>query len=232
MAIANILKNRSPRRALNYLLHPSKQARILGGQVFGTLVDGSIGEAIVDRQTSSRAVAELSQLFQAHSYLNGYAVGSVKHISLGFSRQDGRVSDEDKMAVATRLMKDLGFEDTLWVAIDHHRCDPKHKRRHHHDHIHIVCHSLDWRGCYIADGFDYPLAEQSLRQSEVDLGLTNLMALEVELEPSDEVEVGVSSERSPCYYPPSRHDLSPVVALKRSISFELSPEQDLIFELS
>lgn len=169
--IANIKKNRSPHRVFKYLLDSSKQARVLGGQVFGDRVNKSIGQPILDPVTSATTVRELSELFQTHSHLNGYATGSVRHISLGFDPIDGFLSDERKITVASRLMEDLGYGNALWVAVDHHRDDPKHSRVHDHDHIHIVCHSLDFNGSYINDYFDYPAAEQSLRASEKDLGL-------------------------------------------------------------
>lgn len=169
--IANIKKNRSPLRVFKYLLDGSKQARVLGGQVFGDRLNSVIGQPILDPLTSATTVRELSELFQTHSHLNGYATGSVRHISVGFDPTDGNLADERKITVAARLMEDLGYGNTLWVAVDHHRDDPKHSRVHDHDHIHIVCHSLDLNGSYISDYFDYPAAEQSLRASERDLGL-------------------------------------------------------------
>jgi hypothetical protein len=179
--IAKLKKNRNPRKALNYLLQTSKQARIIGGQVFGSQVDRLIGQPILDPQTSSKAVDELSNLFQSHSYLNGYATGSVRHISLGFDPDDGYVSDENKIILANRLMEDLGFEDTLWVVIDHHRDDPKHSQIHNHDHIHIISHSLNIEGSYVNDYFDYYRIEASLRQSELELGLTRFRDSDVEI---------------------------------------------------
>ncbi|WP_146131577.1 relaxase/mobilization nuclease domain-containing protein [Merismopedia glauca] len=138
-----------------------------------------MGQPIVDRQNSSKVVEELSHLFLSHSYINNYATGSVRHISLGFAHEDGYVSDEIKMTVVTRLMQELGYADTLWVAIDHHRDDPKHERVHNHDHIHIITHSLDLNGSYVKDYFDYHQIEAILRESELELALKPLRELDL-----------------------------------------------------
>jgi hypothetical protein len=246
MAIANIKKNRSSRRVFKYLLDTSKQARILGGQVFAPQLETSTAQALRDPYLSSLAVDQLSDLFQAHSQINGYAAGSVRHISLGFAPEDGCVSDRDKLALASRLMEDLGYGNALWVAIDHHRYDPKHRRKHGHDHIHIVCHSLDFNGSYIDDYFDYPVAEQSLRQSEVDLSLFSPNSLDVDLEATPDSRhfsgqtLCDSSVTTLCdcsaaveLITLSPKESASVVVLDRCVQVELAiAEQDASFELS
>lgn len=233
--IAKLKKNRNPRKALNYLLQTSKQARIIGGQVFGSQVDRFMGQPILDPQTSSKAVDELSNLFQSHSYLNGYATGSVRHISLGFDPHDGYVSDENKIILANRLMEDLGFEDTLWVAIDHHRDDPKHSHIHDHDHIHIIGHSLNLEGSYVNDYFDYYRIEASLRQSELELGLTRFRDSEVELEAS-QLYLAVDESYLRLHSPEIAPELVSVVVCEpymEMVELEMtSAEHDTTFELA
>jgi hypothetical protein len=88
------------------------------------------------------------------------------HLIIGFDPHDGELCNEFKGEIAKELMERMGFGDTYWLAIAHHRDDPEHPIVHQHDHLHIVASRVNSDGRTISDRWDYQRANTILRQLE------------------------------------------------------------------
>lgn len=119
--IGNITKGSNFKGLFEYLLHPNKQAEVIGGNV-------GIGSP-----------AELEAEFIAFSSRNDRVKKVVTHISLGFAPQDGELESAQLDRIAERITEELGYRNAQYLAIRHGRHDPGHDAPHDHDHFHIVC---------------------------------------------------------------------------------------------
>jgi hypothetical protein len=143
-----------------YLLHPSKKAEIIGGNIEG------------------RNSWELTQEFRNCAAQRTTTTKPVKHISIGFAPTDGQVARETKVRVAEKIAHSLGYTNNQWVAIDHDREDPRHDRSHDHDHIHIVINAIALSGSRINDWLDVPRLQTILGKLEKEEQLTLISAKE------------------------------------------------------
>ena len=154
--IGNITKGSDFGRLFKYLLHPKKNAEIIGGNV------GS--------ETSQQLEAE----FLTFSALNDRVKKTVNHFSLGFAPLDGVVDRDLKVRIADRIMAEMGYQNSQYLVVAHGRNDPGHDRPHDHDHIHIVANAVDLNGRWINDHQSFRRLENILRQVEKDENLTQI----------------------------------------------------------
>jgi Relaxase/Mobilisation nuclease domain len=153
MAIGMISKGCGFGGLLSYLLDPSKQPKIIGGCMFGSEPD------------------HLARQFRAVANLRPRVTRPVRHLSIAFAPEDGAIDPVDKVAIALRVLKGLGYENCQYLVVDHHRDDPGHDTAHGHDHFHIVTSAVTFDGDYVRDSFDRLKIQPILREVEKDYGL-------------------------------------------------------------
>jgi Relaxase/Mobilisation nuclease domain len=153
MAIGMISKGCGFGGLLSYLLDPNKQPQIIGGCLFGSEPD------------------QLARQFRAVANLRPRVTKPVRHLSIAFAPEDGAIDPVDKVAIALRVLKGLGYENCQYLVVDHHRDDPGHDTAHGHDHFHIVTSAVTFDGDYVRDSFDRLKIQPILREVEKDYGL-------------------------------------------------------------
>ena len=154
--IGNITKGSDFGGLLRYLLHPKKNAEIIGGNV--------------GAETSRELEAE----FLTFSALNNRVKKTVNHFSLGFAPLDGVVDRYLKVQIADRIMREMGYQNSQYLVVAHSRSDPGHDDTHNHDHIHIVANAVDLNGKWIDDHQSFRRFEKIIRQIEKDEKLTEI----------------------------------------------------------
>ena len=154
--IGNITKGSDFGGLLRYLLHPKKNAEIIGGNV--------------GAETSRELEAE----FLTFSALNDRVKKTVNHFSLGFAPLDGVVDRDLKVQIADRIMREMGYQNSQYLVVAHSRSDPGHDDTHNHDHIHIVSSAVDLNGKWIDDHQSFRRFEKIIRQIEKDEKLTEI----------------------------------------------------------
>lgn len=148
--IGNITKGADFGGLFRYLLKPSKDAEIIGGNVGGLQPN------------------ELEAEFLAFSSLNERVKKVVTHISIGFAAEDGKIKRELQDRIGARIVEEMGYGNAQYLIVSHGRNDPGHDEEHHHDHLHIVANSVDLDGKFVNDRLNYPRLEKILRQIEQD----------------------------------------------------------------
>ncbi len=84
------------------------------------------------------------------------------------------MSDEIKNAIVDRVLRDLGYQNCQYIAIDHDRNDPGHDATHDHDHLHIITNAVDFFGKYVRDSWERYKIQSSLRDVELEFGLRQI----------------------------------------------------------
>ena len=154
--IGNITKGGDFGGLFEYLLHPDKEAIIIGGNV--------------GAETPSGLEAE----FLTFSNLNQRVKKVVTHISIGFAPLDGVVDPQLQARIAERITIEMGYGNSQYLVVAHGRNDPDHDEPHNHDHIHIVANSVDLAGKFVNDRLNFPRLEKILRQIEKNEELTQI----------------------------------------------------------
>jgi Relaxase/Mobilisation nuclease domain len=171
--IAKIKKYGGATNLIRYLLKPTKQAQIVGSSIYSPTIDRAIDRQLVigDDDFQVTLAQDIKTALANVNSLNPRLGKNIMHLSIGFDPQDGELGNEFKGEIAKEVLQRLGFGDTYWVAVAHHRDDPEHGRAHQHDHMHIVAARVDCNGRTICDRWDYSKAEASLRQLECEYAL-------------------------------------------------------------
>lgn len=211
--LAKIIKGKNFRGLADYLFRDNKQARILGGQVRGsieslenTAIDKAIASSeIVTSDNRELIVAELSSALNTQSCLNDRVRLVVRHFSINFAPEDGIPSDDVKFEVANRFMESMGYSDSLWLAIDHQRFD------HNHEHFHIIAHAVDCEGTRISDSFDYGRARLALQEIEEELGLTPFVSNLERDYPTEKLMVSIGPKNS--FFDISQEEIDATIAI-------------------
>lgn len=154
--IGNITKGSDVGGLLRYLLHPNKEAIVIGGNVGAETPGG------------------LEREFLTFSTLNQRVKRTVNHLSVGFASLDGVVDRDLKVLIADRIISEMGYENSQYLVVAHGRNDPGHDRPHNHDHIHIVANAVDLNGKWVDDFQSFRRFENILRQIEKDENLTQI----------------------------------------------------------
>jgi hypothetical protein len=166
--IAKIKKYRGASSLVRYLLKPIKQAQLVGSSMYAPAINQAIGLNVVigadDFKTA--LTKDIKTSFDRVNSLNPRLGKNTMHLIVGFDPKDGELGNEFKGEIAKELMERMGFGDTYWIAIAHHRDDPEHPSVHQHDHLHIVASRVDSDGRTISDRWDYARANTILRQLE------------------------------------------------------------------
>jgi hypothetical protein len=158
MAIGKISKGSGFGGVCSYALAPDKKPRVLS--------HCGVGE---DLHPSTIAKA-----FRRVSNLRPTVTKPVRHLSISFAPLDGAVSDEIKNAIVDRVLRDLGYQNCQYIAIDHDRADPGHTHTHDHDHLHIITNAVDFFGNYVRDSWERYKIQSSLRDVELEFGLRQI----------------------------------------------------------
>jgi hypothetical protein len=153
--IGKITTGSSFRGLFDYLLSPSKRARILDGDYVLLEPDAS----------------ELARQFHWIAATRSTTKKPVKHLSIGFAPEDGEVENQIKTEIAKQIVTKLGYTNNQWVAIAHYRNDSGHDWKHDHDHIHIVVNMVNLDGERIKDSWDQRRLEKILRKLETEYNL-------------------------------------------------------------
>ena len=154
--IGNITKGKDFGGLFKYLLHPKKNAEIIGGNV--------------GAETPNALEAE----FLAFSTLNDRVTKVVNHLSVGFASLDGVVDPQLQVRIADRIMVEMGYGNSQYLVVAHGRNDPGHDRPHDHDHFHIVANAVDLNGKWVDDFQSFRKFEKIIRQIEIDENLTQI----------------------------------------------------------
>lgn len=154
--IANITKGADFGGLCRYLLHPSKTAQIIGGNLGG------------------ETPLELEAEFLAFANLNQRVRKPVNHLSLGFTPADGEIDPIRQERIADRIVEEMGYGNAQYLVVAHGRSDPGHDAPHEHDHLHIITNSVDFNGKWVNDFQSFRRMEAILRLIERDEGLNQI----------------------------------------------------------
>jgi len=154
--IGNITKGKDFGGLFKYLLHPKKNAEIIGGNV------------------GAETPNALELEFLTFSSLNDRVTKVVNHLSVGFARLDGDVAPQLQARIADRIMAEMGYQNSQYLVVAHGRSDPGHDTDHDHDHFHIVSNSVDLAGKWVDDFQSFRRLEKILRAIEKDEQLTQI----------------------------------------------------------
>jgi Relaxase/Mobilisation nuclease domain len=153
MAIGKITKGNGFYGLMRYLLDEEKSPQIIGGCLIGSKPD--------DIAREFRQIANLRQSVEK----------PVRHISISFAPEDGKVDDVVKEAIAYRILDGLGYCNCQFMAIGHRRDQKGHDEVHDHDHMHIVTNAVTLDGKHVRDSFDGYKVQEILRLVEKEFGL-------------------------------------------------------------
>ena len=151
--IGNINTGSCFKGLVNYLLDPTKQPQVIDTNLTG------------DR---SEMIWELDRCAEQNSRCKK----RVKHISIGFAPEDGKILDQTIYGIVDRVLEDLGYSSNQYLVVRHGNIDPNHDRAHDHDHFHILINMVDFEGNRVKDSYDKRRLERILRQQELEHGLT------------------------------------------------------------
>lgn len=152
--IGNITTGSCFRGLVDYLLDPCKIPQIIDTNLSGC-----------DRQTMTW---ELNTCAAQRPNTKK----PVKHISIGFTPDDGKVNPETIEEIALAIVEELGYGDNQYLVVQHDRIDPEHERVHEHDHFHILINMINLEGKRVKDNYDKKRLEKILRQQEIKHNLT------------------------------------------------------------
>ncbi|WP_052056077.1 relaxase/mobilization nuclease domain-containing protein [Myxosarcina sp. GI1] len=152
--IGNISTGSDFRGLVDYLLDPSKTPQIVDTNLAGG--DRNTMTWELDTCASQRLSTKKP----------------VKHISIGFAPNDGRLNSKTIEEIAIAIINGLGYDNNQYLVVRHGRVDPKHDRAHEHDHFHILINAIDFEGKRVVDSYDKKKLENILRQQEIEHNLT------------------------------------------------------------
>lgn len=117
---------------------------------------------IISTNMAGRNPKELWREFDVQASLNPEVKRCVFHCSIGIPKEDN-VSPEQKVQIVERFVREAGFENTMWLAVEHDE--------HDHKEIHFVASLIDFDGRTISDSKDYERVEEVMRSTEKGFGL-------------------------------------------------------------
>jgi Relaxase/Mobilisation nuclease domain len=171
--IARIHKSASQARLIDYLLQANKQAQIVDASLFTPNINSLISyQKVITNSDNEQVTEELNKAFNRINGLKPGLKNNTMHLIIAFDPSDGELLPEFKGQIARDLLDRMGYSNTYWMAINHHRDDPEHDHVHDHDHLHILAARVDTNGRTISDSHDYPIVSGHLRQIEQDYKLT------------------------------------------------------------
>jgi hypothetical protein len=110
---------------------------------------------------------ELINQFNEVRYLNPKQSRPVLHASLSFAHGD-QLSNQDKIDIAQKLAKDLGFANNQYVVVEHH--DKKHQ------HLHVVANRVGFEGKTVSDSNNYQRMANFCRKMEIEYKLEKVLS--------------------------------------------------------
>jgi Relaxase/Mobilisation nuclease domain len=143
------------------------------GGVFAYILGEEKGAVLLKeaQQCLSNTPEDLAREFQYIANSRPTTKLPVRHFSIGFAEEDGKIGNDIKAEIAVRIMEKMGYGDCQYFAVAHGRVVEKHHDAHEHDHIHIVANAIAPAGNRITDYKDYYNLEQCLREVEEEYGL-------------------------------------------------------------
>jgi Relaxase/Mobilisation nuclease domain len=154
------------------------------GGVFKYILDPEKGHTILSNAHNcfGTTPAELTAEFERVASKNNRVKKSVRHFSIGFAPGDGKLSPElqgedgelsleVQGEIAARIMSEMGYGNSQYIAVAHHRDDPGHPKAHEHSHLHIVANGVDLDRRGVSHFWDYRKLEKILRGIEQDYQL-------------------------------------------------------------
>jgi len=119
----------------NYVLHEEKvvSPKIIGGNM------------------ANRSPIGLAREFRTISSSNSRVKIPVKHFSISFAPQDGRLDSDTKSKIAKEYINRMGYGNNQYLVVNHDRTD----HNHNHDHIHIVANAVDLDGKWVNDRMNW-----------------------------------------------------------------------------
>jgi hypothetical protein len=145
--IAKIVKGKSFKGAINYVLDRAKQTELLAA------------EGVRHKSTES-----IIRSFIAQTELNPKVSKTVGHISLNFSAQDtDKLTNAKMIQIAKEYMAKMGITDTQYIIGRHHDKE--------HPHIHIIFNRIDNNGKTISDQNDRYRSEKICKELTEKYGL-------------------------------------------------------------
>jgi hypothetical protein len=146
--------------------------------------EGESRGKIIATNMAGRNANELWHEFDAIASLNPEVECKVFHCALGIPKED-QISPEQKIQIIEKFVKEAGFENTMWVAVEHDE--------HAHKEIHFAASRVDYDGKTISDSRDYEHVEEIMRRTEKEFGLR-------QVEPSREAMRRCSTQQEMKYY--------------------------------
>jgi hypothetical protein len=110
---------------------------------------------------------ELIKQFNEVRYLNPKQSRPVLHASLSFAHGD-QLSNQDKVDIAQKLAKDLGFANNQYLVVEHH--DKKHQ------HLHVVANRVGFEGKTVSDSNNYQRMANFCRKMEIEYKLEKVLS--------------------------------------------------------
>jgi hypothetical protein len=110
---------------------------------------------------------ELIKQFNEVRYLNPKQSRPVLHASLSFAHGD-QLSNQDKVDIAQKLAKDLGFSGNQYLVVEHH--DKKHQ------HLHVVANRVGFEGKTVSDSNNYQRMANFCRKMEIEYKLEKVLS--------------------------------------------------------
>ena len=145
--IAKIVKGRSFKGVVNYILDKAKQAELLT----------AVGVRYKSRESIIRS-------FVTQTALNPKVPKAVGHISLGFSTQDmDKLTNATMVQIANEYMTKMRITNTQYIIGRHHDRE--------HPHIHIIFNRIDNNGKTISDKNDRYRSETICKELTEKYGL-------------------------------------------------------------
>lgn len=145
--IAKISTGNSFSATVNYVLNEEKNAELID----------SAGVRLKDKQT-------IIDSFMMQQEMNPNIQKPVYHISLGFSEKDlDQLSNEKMSDIAREYMREMGIENTQYIAVRHYDKD--------HPHIHLCINRIDNNGKLISNQNNYKRNERICKKLTEKYGL-------------------------------------------------------------
>jgi Relaxase/Mobilisation nuclease domain len=140
------------------------------GGVFAYILGEEKGAVLLKeaQQCFSNTPEDLAREFQYIANSRYRTTEPVRHFSIGFAPEDGKIELDIKAEIAVRIMEEMGFGDCQYFAVAHGRVVDNHHEIHAHDHIHIVANAIKPNGEKVDHFWDYRKLERCLREIEVD----------------------------------------------------------------
>lgn len=110
---------------------------------------------------------ELIAQFNEVRYLNPKQNYPVLHASLSFAHGD-QLSNQDKVDIAQKLAKDLGFANNQYVVVEHH--DKKHQ------HLHVIANRVGFDAKTVSDSNNYQRIAHFCRKMEIEYKLEKVLS--------------------------------------------------------